>query len=86
MCPAVQVCENCASAFDQPDFSGPGPLARFFRGEFNALTFAKQLEDRAAHRAAMKKVFDSSLVADEPEPLIDQKASDRPGRHTRVLR
>jgi hypothetical protein len=34
----------------------------------------------------MEEVLDSAFVADEPEPLIDQKASDRPGRHTRVLR
>jgi hypothetical protein len=27
-------------------------------------------------------MLDSAFVADESEPLIDQKASDRPGRHT----
>src|SRR5262245_49539664 len=78
--------KECVSAFDQSHFAGARSFAGFFRGEFNALAFAKQLEHRAAHRAAMKEVFDSSFVADESEPLVDQKASDRPGRHTRVLR
>ena len=86
MCPADRVSAAWVSAFDEPDFAGARSFAGFLRGEFDALAFAQQLEHRAAHRAAMEEVLDSSFVADEPEPLVDQKASDRPGRHTRVLR
>jgi hypothetical protein len=34
----------------------------------------------------MEKVLDPAFVADEAETLVDQKPSDRPGWHTRVLR
>jgi hypothetical protein len=80
--PARRVCEVWASIFDQPDFSGTRTLAGFFLREFNSLAFAQQLEYRATHRAAVEEVFDSRFVANESEALIDQKASDRPGRHT----
>jgi hypothetical protein len=83
---ARRVCEGWASVFDQPDFAGARTLAGFFLREFDSLAFAQQLEYRAAHRAAVEEVLDSRFVANESETLIDQKASDRPGRHTRVLR
>src|SRR4051812_44959391 len=84
-CPAGRASE-VGSAFDEPDFSGPGSLAGFFLRELNPLAFAQQLEHGASDRAAVKEMFDSAFVADESEPLVDQKASDRSGRHTRVLR
>jgi hypothetical protein len=34
----------------------------------------------------MKEVFDSALVADESESLVDQEPSDCPGRHAEALR
>jgi hypothetical protein len=74
------------SAFDQADFAGARAFAGFFDGELDALPLAKQLENRTSHRAAVEEVLDTALVADESESLVDQKASDRPGRHTRVLR
>ncbi len=73
-------------ALEQANFSGARALAGIFLGELDALAFTKQLEDGAADRAAMEKVLDSPFVANESKTLIDQKASDCPGRHTRVLR
>jgi hypothetical protein len=84
-CPAGRVDEG-RSAFDEPNFSGAGSFAGFFLRELDALTFPQQLEDRSAYRAAMEEMFDSAFIADESETFVDQKASDRPGRHTRVLR
>ena len=68
--------------FDQPDFTGPGALAGLFGREFHPLSFPQELEDRSAHGAAMKEVLDTAFVADEPEPLVDKKSSDRPGWHS----
>jgi hypothetical protein len=34
----------------------------------------------------VEEVLDAALVADETEPLVDQKACDGTRRHTRVLR
>jgi hypothetical protein len=34
----------------------------------------------------MEEVFDPSLIADKPEPLVDEKPCDRAGWHTPVLR
>jgi hypothetical protein len=72
--------------FDEPNFAGPRTLAGFFLREFDALAFAEQLEDGTAHRASVEEVLDSPFIADESESLVDQKASDGAGRHTRVLR
>jgi len=72
--------------FYETNVAGAGTLLRFLRSELDALAFSKQLEDGAADRAAMKEVFDSALIADKPETLVDQKPCDRTGRHTRVLR
>jgi len=74
------------SAFDESNFAGARALAGFFLGEFNALTFAKQLEYGTAHRASVEEVLDPPFIADESESLVDQKASDGAGRHTRILR
>src|SRR5262249_21965906 len=68
-------------AFDQPHVARARPFLRFLRSELHPLTFAQQLEHRSADRAAMEKVFDSTLVADEPEPFVDQEACDCPGWH-----
>jgi hypothetical protein len=74
------------SAFDQTDFTSARTLARLFRRELDALTFAQQLEHGAPDRAAVEEVLDTAFVADEAEAFVDQKPSDRPGWHTRVLR
>jgi hypothetical protein len=70
----------------ETNVSGARTLLRFLRSELDALSFAKQLEDGAPDRAAMKEMLDASLIADKPETLVDQKPCDRTGRHTRVLR
>jgi hypothetical protein len=74
------------STFEQADFPSARALAGIFLREFDTLAFAKQLEHGASDRAAMEEVLDSPFVADESKPLVDQKASDSSGRHTRVLR
>ena len=68
------------------DVGRPWTFGRLFDHEFDALTFAKQLEHRPAHGAAMEKVLDSAFVADEPESLIDEESRDRTGWHTEALR
>jgi hypothetical protein len=73
-------------AFDQADFAGARSLARFFRRELHALPFSKQLEHGASHRTAVEEMLDSAFVADESKALVDQKSSDRPAWHIRVLR
>src|SRR5262245_24890389 len=70
-----------ASALDQSDFSGTGPLAGLLWRELHALAFPQQLEHRPAHGAAMEEVLDAPLVADEAEALVNQEPSDRPGWH-----
>jgi hypothetical protein len=70
----------------ETDVSGARSLLRFLRSELDALTFAEQLENGAADGAAMEEVLDPSLIADEPEPLVDEKPCDGAGRHTPVLR
>src|SRR5262249_31181200 len=70
-------------AFDQANVTGARALLRLFRRELDALPFAQQLKDRAAHGAAVEEVLDSVLVADETEPFVDQEACDCPRRHTR---
>src|SRR5829696_1833266 len=57
------------SAFDQSDFTGTRTLAGLFGREFHPLSFAQELEHRAANRTAVEEVFDPALVADEAEPL-----------------
>jgi hypothetical protein len=86
MSPAPSGAGRKALTFYETDISGAWTLLRFLRSEFNALTLAQQLENRAAYGAAMEEVFDPSLIADKSETLVDQKPCDRPGRHTRVLR
>jgi hypothetical protein len=73
-------------AFDQANVACPRALGRVLDLEFDSLTFAQELEDGAANRAAVKEMLDPALVADETEPLVDQKASDGTRRHTSVLR
>jgi len=70
----------------ETNVSGARSLLRFLRSELDALPLAKQLENGAANGAAMEEVFDSSLIADKSETLVDQQPCDRAGRHTRVLR
>src|SRR4051794_22034973 len=70
--------------FDQPNVAGARPLLRIFRCEIDALTLAQQLEHRAPHGAAVEEVLNPALVADEPEPLVDQEPCDCPGWHSRT--
>src|SRR5207245_1379170 len=70
-------------SFDQADVAGARALLRIFRRELDALSFSKKLEHRAPHGAAVEEVLDSTLVADVPETLIDQKACACPGWHSR---
>jgi hypothetical protein len=72
--------------FDQSNVSGAGTFGRFLGCELHALSFPKQLEDRAAYGAAMEEVFDAALIAYKSKPLIDEKTGNSPGRHSRVLR
>jgi ABC-type enterochelin transport system substrate-binding protein len=60
------------SAFDQSNVAGARTLGGIFGRELHALSFAKQFEDSAADGAAMEEMFDAALIADEPEPLVDQ--------------
>src|SRR4051812_27029743 len=84
--PRVGPIVSVTLAFDEADVAGARPFLRLFDREFHALTFAKQLEHGASHRAAVKEVLDSALVADEPKPFVDQEPCDSPGWHNRSLR
>src|SRR5438552_3554373 len=81
--PAV-VCHHgpqweASSAFDQAHVAGARALAGLFGSEFDALTFAQQLEYGAADRAAMEKVLDAAFVANEPETFVDEEPRNSPG-------
>ena len=73
-------------AVDESNVSGSGSLSGFFSLEFHPLSFTKQLENRFPNGTSMEEVLDAAFVADKPEALVDQQASDSPGRHCRVLR
>jgi len=73
-------------AFDQADVACPRAFLRIFRGEFDPLTLAQQLEDGTADGAAVEEVLDPALVADEPEAFVDEEPSNCPGWHKRRLR
>jgi hypothetical protein len=79
----VRVAWSVASAFDQAYVAGPRPFLGVFGRELDPLPFPQQLENRTAHGAAVEEVLDSTLVADEPEPFVDEKPGDCPGWHTR---
>ena len=64
--------------------TGARTLRRVLDRELHALSFAKKLEDGAPDGAAMEKVFDAALIANESEPLVDEETCDSPGRHSRV--
>jgi hypothetical protein len=59
---------------------------RILRREFDSLTFPQKLEDGSTDRAAVEKVLDPTLVADETESLVDQESCNCPGWHKRRLR
>lgn len=73
-------------ALDQANITRPRALLRILWREFHPLTFPKQLEDGSADRAAVEKVLDPTLVADETEPLVDEESCNCPGWHKRRLR
>src|SRR5438552_16355157 len=68
-------------SFDQAYVAGARAFLGIFGGELDPLAFAQQLKHGAADRAAVEEVFDPALVADEPEPLVDQEPCDCPGWH-----
>jgi len=70
--------------FDQSNVTGARALRRVLCRELHALPFAKKLEDGAPDGAAVEKVFDAALIANESEPLVDEETCDSAGRHSRV--
>src|SRR5262249_45429835 len=72
--------------FYQANVTRPRPLLRILRREFHPLTFPQQLEDGSPDRAAVEKVLDPTLVADETESLVDEESCNCPGWHKRRLR
>jgi hypothetical protein len=72
------------SAFDQTYIAGARTFLRVFRSELHPLAFTQQLEHRASDRAPMEKVLDSTLVADEPKPFVNEEACNCPGWHTNL--
>jgi hypothetical protein len=56
--------------FDQANFSGTRPLLWLLNREVDSLTFSQELEYGAADRAAVKKVLDTTFIADEAKPLV----------------
>ena len=73
-------------AFDQSNVTSTGTLCRILRCKLHALPLPQQLENRAAHGAAVEEVFDAALIAYESKSLIDEETCNSPGRHSRVLR
>src|SRR5918993_5720244 len=71
-----------SSGVEQSHVSCARALAGVLGVEFDALTFAQQLEHGAANGAAMEEVFNARLIADEPKTLVDEKASNSSRRHT----
>src|SRR6187549_1638874 len=73
-------------AFDQTNVTRTRSLGAVFRRELHTLSLTQQLKHCAAHCTAMKEVFNSALIANESEPLVDEESSDSSGRHGRILR
>lgn len=73
------------SAFDQTNVAGAGTLRRLLGAEFDALTLAKELEDRPSYSAAMEEVLDASFIADEPKTLVNEESCDCARWHTEFL-
>ena len=61
----------CELAFDQANFAGAGTLAGFLLRELDPLAFPKQLEHRAANRAAVKEMLQAGFITNESEALVD---------------
>ena len=76
--------EKRGSALDQTYVAGSRTLGRLFGRELYTLAFAEQLENRTADGAAVEEVFDTTFISDEPEPLVDEEASDRAVGHSRI--
>jgi hypothetical protein len=68
-------------AFDQTDIASARALLRILRSEFDSLAVPQQFEYSAADRAAVEKMLDPTLIADEPEALVDEKSCNRPRWH-----
>jgi hypothetical protein len=59
------------SALYKPHITSAWPFLGILRRELHTLAFAQQFEHGSSHRAAVKEVLDSALVADEPETFVD---------------
>jgi hypothetical protein len=57
--------------FNQSDVSSSRALLGFLDRKVDALAFPKQLEHRAPHGAAMKKVLQARFVTNEAKALVD---------------
>ena len=68
-------------AFDQTDIASARALLRILRSEFDSLAFPQQFEYCAADRAAVEKMLDPTLIADEPEAFVDEQSCNRPRWH-----
>jgi len=69
--------------FDQANVTSSRPLGRVLRRKFHVLPFAQQFEHSATHCAAVKKMLNATLIADESESFIDEQACNGPIRHGR---
>ena len=56
---------------DQTNIASARTLLGFLNGKIDPLAFTQELEDSAAHRAAVEEVFDTTLIADEPKPFVN---------------
>src|SRR6187401_3194417 len=63
------------------DVGRPWTFGRLFDHEFDALTFAKQLEHRLTNGRTMEEMLYAAFVADEAKTLIDQQTCNRAVGH-----
>jgi hypothetical protein len=67
----IQISDVAELPFNQPHVSRPRTLLGFLDGELDPLAFPKQLEHRAANRAAMKEMLQAGFITNEPEAFVD---------------
>ena len=73
-------------AFDETNFPRTRSFGGFLLRELDPLPLTEQFEHGTTDGAAVKEVFDSALIADESESLVDEEPCNRPAWHTVVLR
>src|SRR5438094_6978598 len=69
--PTAGVSHAGRSAFDQTHFAGPRALRGILGRELHPLSLAQQFEHGAPDGAAVEEMLDTTLVAEEPEALVD---------------